>query len=171
MLNLPNMITIARIVLVPVFLAIFWSPGPNRVAMGMGVLALAGLTDILDGYLARKYDMITLLGKILDPVADKLMIIAAMTSLFMIDRLPLWLVVLVLVKDVILVTGSFFVVVKEKHAVSASVYGKAATIWVYTALFSGAFGINGSTVIAVIAAVVSVLALTNYINSFVRRRA
>lgn len=171
MFNIPNAISVVRICLVPVFLALFWSSSPYRIELGMAVLALAGLTDVLDGYLARKFHMITPLGKILDPMADKLIVITVMTSLFLVGKLPLWLVVLVIAKDLLLAAGSFFIVFKEKIQVSASVYGKAATISVYIALFAGAFDISGSTFAAVIAGFVSLLALSNYINSFIRRRA
>lgn len=170
MLNLPNTITLIRILLVPVFLVLFWwSSNPYGIALGMAVLALAGLTDILDGYLARKHNLVTPLGKVLDPFADKLIVVTAMISLFLVGRFPLWLVILVLVKDLILVIGSSFVVLKEKSEVSASIYGKIATVVVYTALFSGAFQMNGGVWFALAAGVVSVLALASYIWAFIRR--
>ena len=168
--NLPNMITIARIFLVPVFLAIFWSPSPNHVLLGMGVLGIAGITDMIDGYVARKYNLITPLGKILDPAADKLIVITVMTSLFLVGKFPLWLVGLILAKELVIALGGSFLVLKEKIEIGASIYGKAATISIYLALFFYAFEIRGSTIISVIAGFVSVLALVNYINSFIRRR-
>lgn len=170
MLNLPNIITIIRIILVPVFLVIFWSANPFRVYWGMAVLALAGLTDVVDGHIARKYNQVTRLGKILDPMADKLMVITVMTSLFLIGRFPLWLVGLILVKETVVAVGGFFLVIKEKVEVSASIYGKMATITIYMALFAAAFDIPGCTFFAVIAGLISILALTTYINSFIRRR-
>lgn len=169
MMNLPNSITMLRIILVPVFLALFWSSCLYRIELAMAVLAAAGLTDIVDGYLARKYNLVTPLGKVLDPAADKLMVVAAMVSLLMVGRLPMWLVVLVVVKDLILIIGSSFVVLKERSEVSASIYGKLATVWVYTALFSGAFQVPGSAWIALVAGVTSLLALLSYILGFIRQ--
>jgi len=168
--NLPNMITIARIFLVPVFLVIFWSPSPNHVLLGMVVLGIAGITDMIDGYVARKYNLITPLGKILDPAADKLIVITVMTSLFSVGKFPLWLVGLILAKELVIAVGGSFLVLKEKIEIGASIYGKAATISIYLALFFYAFEIRGSTIISVIAGFASVLALVNYINSFIRRR-
>jgi len=170
MINLPNMITVIRILLVPVFLIVFWAAGPHRVLWGMLILAVAGITDVIDGYLARKLHMVTPLGKILDPLADKLMVISVMTSLFMIGRFPLWLVVLVIVKELLLVTGSLFMVIRKHLQVSANFYGKAATIAIYAALFFSAFKITGDALVTVLAGIVSVIALSNYALSFVRRR-
>lgn len=171
MLNLPNTISAIRILLVPVFLWMFWYSSGHHILPGMFILAVAGITDIIDGHLARKYNLITPLGKILDPMADKLMILAVMTSLFLVGRFPFWLVVLIVFKELLLVVGSFFVVIREKAEISANVYGKAATISVYLALFSSAFKIPGSGIIAGFAGIVSVLALSNYVRIFIRRRA
>ncbi len=170
MLNLPNMITIVRFFLVPLFLVTFWSPSSSRILLSMGVVAIAGITDIVDGYVARKYNQVTPLGKILDPVADKLVIITVMISLFLEGKFPLWLVVLVLFKEMVLVFGGIFLVLKEKFEISASIYGKAATLSVYMAIFSAAFEITGSIIIAGMAGLISILALTNYINGFIRQR-
>ncbi len=170
MFNLPNMITIIRFLLVPVFLLVFWSPLPYRISLGMGILAGAGLTDIIDGYVARRYNQITPLGKVLDPMADKLIILTVMTSLFLVGKFPFWLVGLILVKEIVLAFGGFILLFKEKTEVSASIYGKAATFSVYLAIFSAAFELTGSTVTAVIAGLLSILALINYITGFLRRQ-
>ncbi|MCL4440878.1 MAG: CDP-alcohol phosphatidyltransferase family protein [Firmicutes bacterium] len=169
MFNLPNGITLIRILLVPVFLMVFWSPKPNHITSGMLVLAAAGITDILDGYLARKLNMITPVGKILDPAADKLMLITVMSSLYLVGKIPLWLVVLVILKEAFLVLGGLVLIIWQKTGLCASFYGKAATISVYAALFSGAFEVSGSTIFAALAGLVSILALTEYINIFIRR--
>jgi len=169
-LNLPNLITIVRILLIPVFLLLFWSGIPNGVIIAMIVVGISGITDMVDGYLARKYNMITSLGKILDPLADKLMIITVMTSLFLIGKLPSWLVILVLVKEMVLVLGGVFLIFRKRIVVSANFYGKAATVLIYLALFFGAFELNGRTAMALIAGAASVIALINYMYSFNRRQ-
>ncbi len=170
MINVPNLITVIRIMLVPVFLIIFWAAGPHRVLWGMMILAVAGITDVIDGYLARKLHMVTPLGKVLDPLADKLMVVSVMTSLFLIGRFPLWLVVLVVIKELVLVIGGIFIVIRKHLQVSANFYGKAATIAIYAALFTSAFKIPGSSVITVIAGIISIVALSNYVLAFMRHR-
>lgn len=168
MVNLPNLITLVRILLVPVFLLIFWSAHPDRIFLSMSIAALAGITDVLDGYLARKYKLVTTLGKILDPAADKLMVLSVAISLYLIGRFPVWLVLLIIAKEIVLVLGSLFLVFKEKTEVSASVYGKAATFFIYLALFAEAFKIPGSLIFALIAALSSVIALTTYSKNFIQ---
>lgn len=170
MFNIPNLISLVRILLVPVFWAVFWSTGTYHLELAMGVLALAGLTDIVDGYVARKYRMITPVGKILDPAADKLMVIIAIFSLYLIGRLPIWLVVLILAKEACIVVGSLFMILGYRVQVSASLYGKAATVSIYIALFWAAFNLPGSIYVTALAAMVSLAALVNYIYSFIRHR-
>lgn len=170
MLNLPNLITIMRIILVPVFLLVFWSADSHAILWGMVIVALAGATDIADGYLARKFNLITPLGQVLDPAADKLMIVSVAVSLFLVGKFPFWLLVLVLVKEIILILGSSFLVLKEKLEISANNLGKAATVTIYSAIFFSAFGIQGKTLIAFVAGLVSLLALTNYLLTYLRQR-
>jgi len=170
MLNLPNAITVLRILLVPVFLFVFWYSEANNLLWGMIIFAAAGLTDLIDGYLARKLNLTTPLGKILDPLADKLMVVSVMLSLFLVGKFPVWLVVLIVFKELVLVLGSFFLVVEKKVEISANNFGKAATITIYAALFASAFGTAGDFVLAVIAGFVSLLALINYIRTYMRLR-
>lgn len=77
-MNLPNKLTIARVVMIPLFLALFYVPFKGHYFAALAVFALASFTDFLDGYFARKYHLITNLGKFLDPVADKILVAAAM---------------------------------------------------------------------------------------------
>ena len=166
MLNVPNIITVLRIFLVPVFLMVFWLGKSYPVNWGMGILAFAGVTDIIDGYLARKLNMVTPAGKFLDPLADKLMVISVMVSLLMIDRFPLWLVILIIGKELVLVFGSFLIVVRKHSQISANFYGKAATTAIYAALFTNAFKLPGNSAVTVIAGILSIIALINYISGY-----
>lgn len=170
LLNIPNLISILRILLVPVFWLVFWSPGAHQLTLGMSILALAGLTDIVDGYIARKYGMVTNLGKILDPLADKLMVLTAIFALYQIGRLPVWLLILVLAKEICIVVGSLFILFGYRVQVSASKYGKAATVALYIAIFYAAFNSSGSIYVIIIAAIVSLAALINYVYGFIRHK-
>lgn len=170
MLNIPNLISFLRIMLVPVFWVVFWSSGTHQLTLGMGILALAGLTDIVDGYIARKYGMVTELGKILDPLADKLMVITAIFALYQIRLLPVWLLILIIAKESCIIVGSLFIMFGYKVRVSASKYGKAATVSLYIAIFYAAFNLTGSIFITAIAAIVSLAALINYVYGFIRHR-
>lgn len=170
MLNIPNLISLLRLLLVPIFWMVFWSQGTYHLFLGMVILAFAGLTDILDGYIARKYGLVTELGKILDPLADKLMVITAIFSLYQIRLLPVWLLVLIIAKEACIVMGSLFIMFGYRVRVSASKYGKAATVSVYIAIFYAAFNLPGSIFVIAIAAIVSLAALINYVYGFMRHR-
>lgn len=99
-LNLPNLLTFSRLGLIPVFVALSALDQSPTVAVAVAsVFGLASLTDWLDGYVARRRHQITDLGKLLDPVADKLLVLAALVVLVEADRAPGWLVILLLARE------------------------------------------------------------------------
>lgn len=171
MLNLPNLISMGRILLIPLFIIVFWTSNPYRIHYSMLILAVAGLSDVLDGYLARSLNLITNLGKVLDPLADKLMVITALISLFMVNMMPLWLVLLIVFKEGLIVLGSLFIVVRQNsRVVSANIYGKGATLAVYTAIFAQAFKTPLRDLLTSIAGLAAVVAFANYMIIFLRSR-
>ena len=104
MINLPNLLTSIRILLIPVFIFFFWGATPRASAIAAIVFLIASLTDLLDGYLARRWNQITKLGKILDPIADKLLILSALVLLVEFHRIPAWIAIVLIGRD-IAVTG------------------------------------------------------------------
>jgi cardiolipin synthase len=125
-MNLPNYITLIRIVLIPFFINLMIY-GYYRWALV--VFAAACVTDALDGLIARVTNSITELGALLDPIADKLLILSAFVTLVLLGMLPVWLVIIVVSRDVILVLGSI-VIYFLGHDLKArpSFIGKAATV-------------------------------------------
>ncbi len=101
-MNLPNIITLLRIALVPVFLAFLIQ---NRYGLAIGVFIVAGLTDAIDGAIARMMNKKTSLGALLDPLADKLLVLTAFVALALTGRLPLWLAGAVIARDAAIVAG------------------------------------------------------------------
>ena len=104
-MNLPNALSLFRVILVPVYLCVFFSGMPYAHLIAAAVFLLAGLTDILDGRIARKYNQITLLGRILDPLADKLMVTSALVSLSMAGMIPVFVSVVYICKEILLSLG------------------------------------------------------------------
>jgi cardiolipin synthase len=105
-MNIPNYITLVRIVLIPFFInAMIY--GYYRSALTIFIVACA--TDALDGLIARVTNSITELGALLDPIADKLLILSAFVTLVLLGMLPVWLVIIVVSRDVILILGSFVI--------------------------------------------------------------
>ena len=104
MINLPNLLTSIRILLIPVFIFFFWEATPKTSVIAAIVFLLASLTDLLDGYLARRWKQITNLGKVMDPIADKLLILSALILLVEFHRIPAWIAIVLIGRD-IAVTG------------------------------------------------------------------
>jgi cardiolipin synthase len=125
-MNLPNYITLARIVLIPFFVN-FMIYGYYGAALAVFVAAC--VTDALDGMIARLTNQKTELGAFLDPMADKLLIVAAFVTLVLLGMLPVWLVIIVVSRDIILVLGSIVIYFTD-HEFKArpSIIGKATTV-------------------------------------------
>ena len=85
-INLPNVLTLVRILLIPVFVMLLIDPTPDRALAAAIVFVVAAVTDLLDGYVARKTGQITKLGRLLDPIADKLLVLSALILLVQVDR-------------------------------------------------------------------------------------
>ncbi len=132
-MGLANQLTILRIFLVPVFIICL---GYNKPLCALGVFALAGITDALDGYVARKLNQITTLGKILDPIADKALLVSSFVFIYNSDltvKFPFWFVVLVISRDVYIVSGAALIYFLKGHVeIKPSIFGKATTFFQIT---------------------------------------
>lgn len=135
-MNIPNTLTFLRILLVPCFIYIYWIVPPDGFYWPIVLLALSGLTDIADGMIARKFNMITPLGRFLDPVADKLTIAAVVICLAL--RHPiLWILFgIYAVKELILVSIGLVSLKSWRNSITAKWYGKAATVCLYILMFA-----------------------------------
>jgi CDP-diacylglycerol--glycerol-3-phosphate 3-phosphatidyltransferase len=124
--NLPNLLTMARIVAIPFFVWLLESPTPVRGFWAGIVFTAAAFTDMLDGYLARKLGVVSVLGKFLDPLADKLIVMAALVWMVPMGRIPAWAVVLLLARE-LAVMGLRSVAASEGVVISAGQEGKTKT--------------------------------------------
>ena len=126
-MNIPNSITIFRILLIPIFVVLMLTNIPYGSVLGAIIFLFAALTDSLDGYLARKWKQTTKLGAVLDPLADKLLITAALISLVELGRIPGWIAIVIIGRE-FAVTGLRVVKAEEGIIIPASKMGKAKTI-------------------------------------------
>jgi cardiolipin synthase len=124
-LTLPNLISVARLAGVPVFLWLVL--GPEADGWALGVLMLSGVTDYLDGYLARRLNQTSRLGELLDPVADRLYILAVVLGLALRDIIPWWLAILLPARDLLLWGLVPFLRTRGHSALPVHFLGKAAT--------------------------------------------
>lgn len=124
-MNIPNLLTIFRILLVPVFIIFIIN---DRMVMALAVFILAGLTDGIDGLIARVFNQKTPLGAYLDPIADKLLLCSAFLALTLRDILPNWLTVIVISRDVIILGGVVVLsLMKKEVKVQPSMASKITT--------------------------------------------
>ena len=135
MLNLPNCLTILRITVIPFVVIFLFFPGKLAAFFAALLFSIAAITDLLDGYIARQQDNVTLLGKALDPLADKLLITAALIMLIPLGRVPAWIAVAIISRE-IAVTGLRGITAYEGSIISASDLGKYKTIFQDTALIA-----------------------------------
>lgn len=126
-MNLPNKITIFRILLVFVFMPCLFLKGLIPKIAGVIVFLVAALSDYFDGYIARKYDLVTDFGKIMDPVADKVLVLAAFIAFVELKLVPAWMVVIIILRELI-VTSLRLVAIKREEIISASIGGKRKTV-------------------------------------------
>ena len=126
-MNLPNKLTIAHMCMVPLFMiALMMNTDASRIVATV-IFALASLTDMLDGQIARKYNMITNFGKLMDPLADKVLTAAAMICLVELGDLAAWIAVLIIFREY-LITGLRSVAASENIVVAANIWGKVKTV-------------------------------------------
>lgn len=125
-LNLPNVLTVLRIMLVPVLVVALLGNTPEGDVLAAIVFALASLTDFIDGYLARARGSVTTFGKLMDPLADKLLIVAALISLVSLHRLPAWIAMVIITRE-LAVTVLRLAATQAGVVMAASMFGKVKT--------------------------------------------
>jgi CDP-diacylglycerol--glycerol-3-phosphate 3-phosphatidyltransferase len=133
-LNLPNVLTLLRILLVPVLVVALLNESANGDLLAAIVFALASATDAMDGYLARSRNAITTFGKLMDPIADKLLIIAALVALVSLHRLEPWVVMVIITRE-FAVTVTRMQATQQGVVIAANWWGKAKTIVQVAAIF------------------------------------
>lgn len=171
-MNVPNIITIIRILLVPFLVSQLVI---KNYVMAFAILIFSAISDVLDGFIARKFNLVTKLGTVLDPVADKLMQFTVFTFLAVYKLIPVLLVVLLFVKEITMAVGTV-ILLKRKVVIKANVTGKTATVIFYTTVFV-VFLLNWldytqidmvATVLAGIAVISAFYAMASYARIFLK---
>ena len=129
--NIPNILTIIRFILIPF---IYISVLSKHYLAALIIFSISALTDILDGYIARKYNYITDIGKLIDPLADKLTQISLLLSLAILGLLPWWIFAIVFIKELVLVISASVLYSRKDVVVYSKWYGKLATTLFYLAI-------------------------------------
>ncbi len=176
--NLPNSITLLRLAVIPVLFLLLLSPG-RILSMVIAVLfILASITDLIDGYVARKYNIVTTMGKFLDPLADKLIVSTAMIMMIPIGRIPAWIVAVIIMRD-LFVDGVRSVASADGLVIDASRLGKQKTLCQIVAVsallihYDTVFGINAHAVgmvVLYLALVLTVWSGADYFMKFYKEK-
>ena len=168
-MNLPNKLTILRVLMIPFFVVfMLWSiTGAADKWIAAALFILASLTDMLDGKIARKYNLVTNFGKFMDPLADKLLVGAAMICLVELGKLPAWIVIVIISREFI-ISGFRLIASDNGVVIAASYWGKFKTVFQMAMIivlifdFGGIFGIV-ETVLIWISLILTIVSLIDYI--------
>lgn len=131
-MNLPNKLTLFRVILIPFFVVFLLAPETyfggfgNHIAVG--IFVIASITDFLDGYIARKHNLVTNFGKFMDPLADKLLVCSAMICLIELKLIPAWVVIIIIAREFI-ISGFRLIASDNGVVIAASYWGKFKTVF------------------------------------------
>ena len=163
-MNVPNTITVIRFCLVPLFIVAFFSSAEASLQYSVYIFIAAGVSDVLDGYIARKYQMITKWGQAMDPLADKLMQITVLICFTIKKIIPMWAVSVIGIKELLMIGGSLYLYFnKQEIVIPSNKYGKFATIVFYVAIIFVAFKLPYSLVLMGAAVAITAYAFARYL--------
>lgn len=167
MMNLPNKLTILRVILIPFFVVFMLMElfGSADRWIALGIFVVASLTDLLDGKIARKYNLVTNFGKLMDPLADKLLVSAALICLSAQDRLAAWIVIVIISREFI-VSGLRQIAADNGIVIAASYWGKYKTTFQMIMICLLIVHIEALTVVSAIvtwiAVILTIVSLVDY---------
>ena len=125
-MNTANKLTMLRVILIPVFLLVLYLQFPFHMLFALAIFILASVTDFIDGYVARHYNQVTDFGKFMDPLADKVLVMAALLWLVEVGRIPAWALLIVIVRE-FAVTALRLIAVERGRVIAAAWSGKVKT--------------------------------------------
>lgn len=128
-MNLPNKLTLLRVIMIPFFVVfmLMTITGPTDKYIALAIFAVASLTDLLDGKIARKYHLVTNFGKFMDPLADKLLVCSAMICLVQTQRIPAWIIIIIISREFI-ISGFRLIASDSGIVIAANMWGKCKTV-------------------------------------------
>lgn len=167
-MNLPNKLTILRVIMIPVFVLFMLVPiaGDADKWIALALFIIASLTDLLDGHLARKYNLVTNFGKFMDPLADKLLVCSGLICFVGLGQLPAWFVIIIISREFI-ISGFRLVAADNGVVIAASYWGKFKTTFQMIAVILLIFDIQALTlvtnIVVVIAVALTIISLVDYV--------
>lgn len=169
LMNIPNILSIIRLGLIPLFIFLFFSAYTNSLIYAIIIFLISGITDVLDGYIARKFNLITKLGTVLDPLADKLMLITVLLCLGIKSYIPLWLPIIVIIKEISMICGGFFLYNKDT-VVPSNIFGKLATFLFYVSISILYFNNKIGLYMLYASLIATLIAFISYLTKYIELR-
>lgn len=161
-MNWPTRLTVTRLALVPIFALTLLSNATNGAVAATVVLATAGATDVLDGYLARRRGEESVTGRLLDPLADKLVVLSGVAMLAASGRLEWWLALVLLCKEVFQIGGAVAFWLTRRRMLASSALGKLASVLLYFGMFMAIWGLGAAKYLVGAGIAVSIAAGLSY---------
>lgn len=171
-MNLPNILSLFRLCLVPLFILAYFSKIEGSVLLAVTIFVVAAITDILDGMIARRFNKTSNLGKILDPLGDKMMTISVLACITIDRIIPFWAVMVLLVKECLMGLGGFYLYQKRSFMPPSNFFGKSSTVVFFLAcvilLLFRDLPKPWPTIIISVAIAVMAAAFVNYFVIFIK---
>ncbi|PJI08489.1 MULTISPECIES: CDP-diacylglycerol--glycerol-3-phosphate 3-phosphatidyltransferase [Clostridium] len=167
-MNIPNLLTLFRLFLIPCFIFAFFSQSNNSLISSAVIFFTAGFTDILDGFIARRFNMVTKYGIVLDPLADKLMLLTVLACLSIKGYIPLIILIIMLIKEFSMIFIGIFLYGK-KIIIPANIWGKLSTVTFYVAILAFVFNKTLGTYLLYLALISAITAYVNYFIIFLSK--
>lgn len=161
-MNIPNILTVFRLALVPVFAYIFFSPIKNSLFLSIAIFLIAGATDVLDGYIARKHNLVTRFGIVMDPLADKLMLITVLYCLTAKNYIVSWVFWVIILKELSMIIGGTLLLNKDM-VIPSNIFGKISTLLFYLSIFILIFSEYLGKILIYVAVASAIVAFFNYL--------
>ena len=168
-MNLPNKLTVLRVILIPFFVvSLMIENGANQTFryVAAAIFIIASLTDMLDGKIARKYNLVTNFGKFMDPLSDKLLVCSALICLIQLGQLPAWMVIIIVSREFI-ISGFRLVAAEQGIVIAASYWGKFKTTFQMIAVVLMILNFEALSVVTLIctwaALILTIISLVDYI--------
>lgn len=166
-MNLPNKLTMFRVILIPVFIVVLMTgliADPVNRYIGTLIFCVASFTDYLDGHIARKYNLVTNFGKFMDPLADKLLVSSALICMIEMGMLPAWIVIIIISREFI-ITGFRLIAAEGGLVIAASWWGKIKTVTQMIMIILLLLGVQGiiATILIFLATLFTVISGVDYI--------
>lgn len=168
-MNIPNILTTIRLCLIPIFILVFFSNSPHSFVISMIIFTISSITDVLDGYVARKYNKITKFGTVADPFADKLTLLTVLFSLYIKGFIPNFILIIVILKELTMILGGLFLY-KRDIIIPSNVFGKSTTVLFFIGILSLLFSKQLSIIILYISIISALISFCIYLKIIICKK-